>query len=175
MKRFKEIWVIAMIIFALQGSAAAANKMWVSSANALLKADKSASSETIANLPVGAELSVVSTDQKWYRVKTQSGKEGWIYRGKISDVKPQVSASQKKSDSGLGGLLGSMTGSGISANSADSSRSIRGLSPEAEEYAKQTGKPQQFRDALDSVIELKTSQNEIEAFLKQGKIGEYAE
>jgi SH3-like domain-containing protein len=177
MKKLSVIGIVTMILFLLQGSAATAGtKVWVSSANAVLKADKSASSKSVENLAVGAELSVVGTDQKWIRVKTASGKEGWIYRGKVSDVKPKGSASQKKGDGGgIGGLLGAMTGSGISAKAADSSRSIRGLSPEAEEYAKQTGKPQEFRSALDSVLDLKIPDREIESFLKQGKIGEYAE
>ena len=74
-----------------------------------------------------------------------------------------------------GGLLGSLSGSDINADAADSSRSIRGLSPEAKEYAKSTGTHQQSQDALDSVILRKVKEQEIDQFLKQGKIGEYAE
>ena len=169
------IGVVTMILFFLQSSLVfAGTKVWVTAANAVLKNDKSASSKSLENLSIGAELSVVGTDQKWLKVKTISGKEGWIYRGKVTDVKPK-SGVQKKDDGGIGGLLGAMTGSGISANASDSSRSIRGLSPEAEEYAKQTGKPQEFRKALDSVLDLKIHEGEILLFLKNGKIGEYAE
>lgn len=176
MKQLTYFFPILILILLLNPfSLAADNMVWVSSTNATLKADQSASSETITDLSVGAELTVITIDKKWYKVKTQSGKQGWIYRGKISDTKPETLASEEKSNGGVGGLLGNLTGSGISAKSADSSRSIRGLSPEAAEYAKQTGKPQQFRDALDSVLELKTEDKEIEAFLKDGKIGEYAE
>ena len=164
------------VIIALAGvSLAADTTLWVSSTNAALKSDKTASSDTVATLDVGTELTVITTEGKWYQVKTASGKKGWIYRGKVSDAKPDVLAEEKSGDQGLGGLLGSLTGSGINAESADSSRSIRGLSPEAEAYAEQTGKPQEYRDALDSVLAVKTSDKEIEQFLKNGHIGEYAE
>ncbi|MBU0993343.1 MAG: SH3 domain-containing protein [Proteobacteria bacterium] len=176
MKRLSYFFPILIVTLMLQNICLSAdNVVWVSSTNASLKADQSASSQTIADLSVGDELAVISIDKKWYKVKTKSGKEGFIYRGKISDTKPETMASQGKSGGGAGGLLGDLTGSGITANSADSSRSIRGLSPEAQEYAQQTGKPQEFRDALDSVLELKTDDKEIEQFLVDGKIGEYAE
>ena len=147
----------------------------MSSTNAALKSDKTASSDTVAPLDVGTELTVTEVDGKWYHVKTASGKKGWIYRGKVSDTKPDIRSEEKSGDDGLGGLLGSLTGSGINAESTDSSRSIRGLSPEAEAYADQTGKPKAYRDALDAVLAVKTTDKDIEQFLKNGKIGEYAE
>ena len=175
MKRLSYLFPVLMLTFLLSGISLAAETVWVSSTNASLKADKKASSDTIAKLAVGAELSVITMDGKWVRVKTASGKTGWIYRGKISDVQPETLSTEEKKDDGLGGLLGGLTGSDITAQSADSSRSIRGLSPEAEAYARQTGKTQVYTDALDSVLELKTDEKEIEAFLESGKIGEYAE
>ena len=58
--------------------------LWVSSSNAKLKAKRAASSQTIENLPIGTELSVLSYKKRWYQVKTSSGKKGWIYRGKVT-------------------------------------------------------------------------------------------
>ena len=63
----------------------------------------------------------------------------------------------------------------IDADAADSSRSIRGLSPEAKEYAEATGSPQETQNALDSVIARSAMDKDIDRFLKEGKIGEYAE
>ncbi|OQX24947.1 MAG: hypothetical protein BWK80_18170 [Desulfobacteraceae bacterium IS3] len=162
--------VFSLFFFASAGIAAQ-EKLWVSSADAKLKADKTASAETIAELPVGTPLTVLSSDSKWYEVSTASGKKGWIYRGKVSNKPPAKSATAGAS---VGSALGELTGSGIRANRADTSRSIRGLSPEAEEYAKETGTPEECRKALDSILKSRTGNNETEAFLKQGNIGEYA-
>lgn len=176
MKRFNFLLALMMVvILAMTGVSLAAETLWVSSTNAKLKSDKTASSDTVTTLDVGAELTVLKTDGKWHQVKTASGKKGWIYRGKVSDTKPDILADEKSGDDGLGGLLGGLTGSGINAESTDSSRSIRGLSPEAEAYANQTGKPKAYREALDAVLAVKTSDKEIEQFLKNGHIGEYAE
>jgi uncharacterized protein YgiM (DUF1202 family) len=148
--------------------------IWVSSDKAKLKTDRKSSSANLAVLSKGTELSVLSYKKKWYQVKLANGKTGWIYRGKVS--KKEVEKKEKADDGGsLGGLLGDLSGSSISADNTDSSRSIRGLSPEATEYAQQKGTPKVYRSELDKVIARKTSPEEIDQFLKRGKIGEYQE
>jgi hypothetical protein len=101
-------------------------------------------------------------------VRTAAGKEGWIYRGKVSDVPPQ------KETQDTGNLFTAMQGSNISADEAQTSRSIRGLSKETEQYAKQRGTPEAYQKALDQVLAMKVTSKEIEVFLRNGKIGEYA-
>ena len=152
----------------------AATTLYVTSENAELKSDSSSSSTTIVELKRGTELSLVSTQGRWYKVTTDDGAAGWIYRGKVSEEEPEIEEADDDEGS-LGGLLGGLSGSDISADAADSSRSIRGLSPEAKEYAQAAGTPQQSQDALDSVISVKVDVQEIDRFLQQGKVGEYAE
>ena len=159
------VWLATVSVF----PALAQEKVWVASQGATLKADKTASSETVEQLPLGAELKVMSIDSKWYKVSALSGKTGWVYRGKVSTTPP---VSDKK---GGGGFLGNLPGTQIRADSSDTARSIRGLSPEAKEYADSTGKPQEYRKALDQVLAVKTGRSEVESFLKNGKIGEYAQ
>ncbi len=148
--------------------------IWVSSTNAKLKTEMSASSSTVATLKIGTKLSVISTEKRWYQVKTPSGKAGWIYRGKISKTPPETTQTQSKGDS-TGGLLGGLTGSSIRADASDTSRSIRGLSPEAKAYAKATETPEKYQNALDKTLSLQIIDKEIEQFLQEGRIGEYAE
>jgi len=157
-----------MVVPALAG-----NELWVTSPNAKLKAKRSASSETIAELPVGSRLNRISYEKRWYKVSAKGGLTGWIYRGKVSENKPEKSPDEE--DDSLGDLMVGLTGSSIEADAADSSRSIRGLSPEAQAYADQTGTPQTYRDALDEVLGVKTEDHELEKFLEAGKIGEFAE
>lgn len=152
----------------------ASTTLYVTSENAELKSESSNSSATIAELKRGSELTLVSKEGRWYHVTTEENTTGWIYRGKVSDEEPEIEETDDDGG-GLGGLLGGLSGSDINADAADSSRSIRGLSPEAKEYAQSTGTPQQSQDALDSVISRKINEQEIDQFLKQGKIGEYAE
>ncbi len=147
----------------------AQGNLWVSSGGAKLKADRKASSATIAQLPVGEKLNVISSERRWYKVATASGKKGWIYRGKVSNSAPEVSPEDGDD------LFGDIPGTSISAESADTSRSIRGLSPEAKEYAKSTKTPKKYQNALDKVLALKVKKNELEFFLAMGKVGEYAD
>lgn len=152
----------------------AASTLYVTSDSAELKAESSSSAATVAELKRGAALTFESKEGRWYRVTTKNGETGWIYRGKVSENEPEIEDIEGGGD-GLGGLLGGLSGSDISADAADSSRSIRGLSPEAKEYAESTGTPQQSQNALDYVLSLTIADPEIDQFLKQGKVGEYAE
>ena len=165
------LWLFCALLVA---NAFAQDTVWVSSTDAPLKADKTASSKTIANLPAGTRLTVVSSENRWYRVKTASGDTGWIYRGKVTTEPPPKSEAKSQGDA-LGSLLGGLTGSSIQASASDTSRSIRGLSPEAKEYARASGTPETFQKALDEVLSLQVSNEEIEKLLRSEKIGEYAE
>ncbi len=152
----------------------AATTLYVTSDVAELKSESSSASDTIVELGRGTVLTRIDTDGRWYRVTTQTGQSGWIYRGKVSEEMPAATDSAEEGGS-LGGLLGGLSGSDIRADAADSSRSIRGLSPEAKEYAKATGTPKQSQKALDAVLSRKVSDKEIRDFLMRGKVGEYAD
>jgi uncharacterized protein YgiM (DUF1202 family) len=167
-------FVASFIVLLTLTQAAALQNVWVSSAGAKLMADKAASSRTLAKLPVGAKLTVLALENKWYFVKTSSGKKGWIYRGRVSEKPPAASGETGEKDS-LGGLLAGATGGSIRADEADTDRSIRGLSPEARKYARQTGKSEQYQKAVDQVLSMQTKDAEIERFLQKGSIGEYAQ
>ena len=148
--------------------------VWVSSTSAKLKAKNQSSSDTVAALSVGLKLSVIAFEKRWYNVSTPDKKTGWVYRGWVSTEPPEQEVESDDEDS-LGSLLGDSSDSSIEADSADSTRSIRGLSPEAEEYAKQSGSPKKCKDALDSLLSMRTKNRDVETFLKKGKIGQYAE
>ena len=169
MFRKKYFWAVVVLILMITGAVIAAEMLWVISEGAKLKMEPSASSETIETLPVGSELSVGSSEGSWYEVTTKSNKTGWIYRGKVSSTQPEG-----KEDKGGGGLFGALPGSSIEVSAADTSRSIRGLSPAAEEYAASAKTPDAYKKALDRVLALKVTDKEIEDFLIEGKIGEYS-
>ena len=148
----------------------AEDRMWVASEGAKLKENKKASSQTIVTLPIGTEVTILEVVKRWYRVVVPSGEEGWIYRGRLSQSPPE-----KKSQDETGNLLSGLMGSGVKADESDTARSIRGLSSETEAYAKARGTPMEHRRALDRVLSMRVREKELVAFLRQGKIGEYAQ
>lgn len=149
---------------ALAAAAGAQERVWVTSAGTKVTAEASPGSKTVAEVAVGAELRVLSTAGKWYRVTTPRGPEGWVYRGKVSTAPPAQG----------GGLFGALPGSGIRVAAADTSRSIRGLSPEVEQYAQNANAPAAAKAALDRVLLYGVAPADLEAFLREGRVGEYA-
>jgi hypothetical protein len=151
----------------------AATLLYVTSEFAELKSAGSSSSTTLMELERGTALSLIGEEGRWVEVATEDSQIGWVYRGKVSEEEPKMESFDE--EEGLGGLLGDLSGSDIRADAADSSRSIRGLSPETQAYANAAGTPQQSRDALDGLLSRKTSDDEIKMFLQKGKVGEYAD
>ena len=168
MKRI--IICLTMVLLLSISVVLAQEKRWISSGRAKLKADKSASSETITTLSIGTEVTVIAQEGRWYRILTPSGEEGWIYRGRLSDS-PPAEEIKEESDN----LFAFMPGSSIEADEADTARSIRGLSRETEQYAQSRGTPTEYKRALDRVLAMGVSEQALEEFLRNGKIGEYAE
>ena len=175
MEKEKAISILICIIFMTMVGAAAMERIWVTSKSAKLKMDKKASSKTIEDLSVGTELIVKDFQRRWYQVSTNEGKVGWIYKGKVSKSPPEPQKEKSSGTSSIGGLLSGLSGGGISADTADTSRSIRGLSPETKEYAQKTGTSEEIQLALDEVLSKKINDVEIENFLQAGKVGEYAQ
>ncbi len=196
----KSIWtmiIVLSVVFVFCFKVTAARKLWVSSGNAKIKAKKSASSATIAKLSLGAELLVITTEKKWYEVEVISSKSrGWIYKRKVSEEKPEDDLEDDDEDLMDDQLLLSS----VDAYSADTSRSIRGrkvkkkgkrangakkpvankkpykqLSPQAAKYGKKMKIHRDMLIALDTLLSTTVTDDEIDLFLKKGKIGEYAQ
>ena len=164
------ITTVALLLALTGTTAQAEEKRWVTSDGTTLKQEASISSADVSPLPIGMELSVLESGGRWLKVKAANGKEGWVYAGRVADAPPAAEVT------GEGGLFGdSMQKSQIQTAKADSARSIRGLSPEATQYAKQRGTPEAYRKELDKMLARKVSAKELRAFLRDGKIGEYAQ
>lgn len=158
--------VAVLSLFAI--SVFAAGTMWVTSEDARLKSEPKASSTTLSTVAPGTKVSVLASEKRWYRIRTDSGKEGWMYRGKLSDTPPSKETGESEN------LFTAMSNSDISADEAQTSRSIRGLSKETEQYAKKRKTPEVYKKALDQVLAIRITDREVDVFLKAGKIGEYA-
>ncbi|MBI4775083.1 MAG: SH3 domain-containing protein [Deltaproteobacteria bacterium] len=164
------LWLLITSLMFAGALALAQSTLWVTSQAAKLKADKKASSETIATLAVGDEVKLVSEEGSWYKIRTSDGREGWMYRGRLSDSPPQKEVEGEGTQ-----LFSALSGSSIQADEADTARSIRGLSKESATYAENQGTPAKYKEALDRVLSINVTEDELFAFLREGKIGEYAE
>ena len=165
-------WLMVLLVAAL---AAAQQRLWVTASGAQLKAQRGATADTVAQLPVGSELTVNAYQRRWYQVTTADGATGWIYRGKVAAQPPAATTAGDNAGS-VGDLLGGMSGdSAIQVSSAGTARSVRGLSPEAQQYAQKAKTPEIYQQALDRVLSIKATDPQINWFLKTEKIGEYAE
>jgi hypothetical protein len=179
---------IVLVLFLLN-NAYAGGYVWVSSMNAKLKKERGAASHTLKKLPRHTRLAVKSYVKRWYFVETNAGEKGWIYRGKVTDIPPEQEI--KKPDSSGNNLFGNIFGdtmeSDIASDTNHSDRSIRGLSAEnryerkkgiskdGKDYAQMSAVDQKYQKALDTLLQIKVTDSELDYFLKQGKIGEYSE
>jgi len=173
-------WIVVMMLFLTACTASptiapavasAVEQRWVVSEGTTLKAEAAVAAADVAGLEVGSEVTVLEDSGRWLRVRSTAGQEGWVYAGRVATTPPVAEVS-----GGEGGLFGAtMQESQIATAKADSARSIRGLSAETAQYAKDRGTPAEVKSALDAVLARSVSDKELAAFLREGKIGEYAQ
>jgi hypothetical protein len=136
--------------------------LYVKTPNTELKSSTAASATTLATLPAGAPVNVLSKKGSWVQGSV-SGKTGWIYKFKLATSKP----------SGGGNLLAGLGGGGASAREGSTASSIRGLSPTSEKYAGRVNIGPQHIGMVKHMESMKVSRADVAAFLKAGKLGEF--
>ena len=148
----------------------ASQKIWVISTGAELKADKSGLSKTVKVLSRGAEAELLSMAGSWYNIRLTTGEQGWMYRGKLSTTKPeQLQASESDN------LFSPLSGSLVKADEADTSRSIRSFKKNEYAVNKNAGDMEKSKEALALLLSINFTEADLDSFLKEGHIGEYAQ
>lgn len=173
-----------------------ANEKYVNASTAPLKQDKSVSAQTVTEMPRGKKLKVLDPgDGRWLKVALADNPSvsGWVYFNKVVDEAPKDVSDQLA------------FGGGITTSDLETSGSIRGLTKASQAYArKMTAEErekasqdihriQSFplnlkdfdanrngnldRDELQKANEARTQwiSQRLDQFLKDGKLGEYAE
>jgi len=144
-----------------------AETLYIAAKSAQLRSGKTSLESVVAHLKLGETVDVVKREDRWLQVKTRTGVTGWIYDNKVSTSKPA------SGDSELALLGQSMTGTDASAITA--SAGARGLDKASDTYANRSGISQQQRLAVDRMSTYKISDEDVQEFLKSGRLGEYAE
>ncbi|MEK7272495.1 MAG: SH3 domain-containing protein [Nitrospirota bacterium] len=160
---------LAVLVFMVTAmtDAAFGETLYVSAKSAQLRSGKTSLDPVVANLKIGEALEVVKRDNRWVQVKTAKGVAGWIYSGNVSESKP---AGGDNELAALGKGFRRTEASGVTASAG-----ARGLDKASESYANRVGITQQHRDAVDRMTANKIAEDDIQAFLKAGRLGEYAE
>ena len=147
--------------------AAFGETVYVAAKSAQLRSGKTSLDPVVASLKLGETLEVVKRDDRWLQVQTTKGVTGWIYFNNVSASKP---AGGDNELAALGRSFRRTDASGVTASAG-----ARGLDKASEGYANKSGITQQHRDAVDRMTTYKISDQDIQEFLKSGRLGEYAE
>lgn len=160
--------IMVLLVAALTMTEAASGEtLYVAAKSAQLRSGKTSLDPVVATLKLGETLEVVKRDDRWVQVRTAKGVTGWIFAGNVSSSKPAGG------DNELAALGQSVRRTDASAVTA--SAGARGLDKASEDYANRAGITQQHRDAVDRMTASKIPDEDIQEFLKSGRLGEYAE
>ena len=144
-----------------------AETVYVQAKTAQLRAGKTSLDKVTADVRYTDALEVLRRDGSWVEVKTASGQRGWIFANKLSDTKPAGSDGELAS---LGKAFRQKEASTVTASAGS-----RGLDTVSEGYAKQAGITKDVQDSVDRMAAYRVSDQEIEEFLRKGRLGEYAQ
>ena len=146
---------------------ALAETVFVQSKTAKLRSGKTSLDSVVADLKFGESLEVLGKEGNWLEVQTTRGAKGWIFAGKTTPTKPTVGE-----DDVLAKLGKSFRRT--EAGDVTASAGARGLDKVSEGYANRVGITQQHRNAIDRMAGYRITDQEVEDFLKNGGLGEYA-
>ncbi len=159
--------VIALVAGMLAGPAyVCAETVYVQAKTAQLRSGKTSLDSVVANVKYGEALDVVRREGNWIEVKTVGGANGWIFSNKTSSSKPS------ENNDTLARLGQSMRSGDASATTA--SAGARGLDKASEGYANRAGISQRDRDAVNRMNAYQIPDQDVEEFLREGALGEYA-
>ncbi len=160
--------VLGLVLILITPLLASAETLYIKKSGTKLMSEASSKSKVVGKLGAGTAVDVKSKSGKYYQVAS-GGTAGWVFKFKLSSKAP----------AGAGGdsdLLGDLGGrQKVAARETGSSSSIRGLSPVSEQLAQKKGIPAESVNAVKSMEKFKVSSTDLDRFLQQGQLGEYAQ
>jgi len=152
----------------LVGIAHGATTVYVQAKSAQLRDQKTSLGKTVATVQFGDALEVQRQEGDWLEVRTAGGDMGWIFANKTTPTRPSAAAGDS-SLARLGQAVRQTEAAPVTA-----SVGARGLDKVSEEYATRSGIPKQYQNTVDRMAAYRLSDQEVEAFLQEGRLGEYA-
>ena len=109
----------------------------------------------VLNLSAGAELQKITEQDGWLQVRAATGQTGWVHSSAVETRKFSLLAA---------------SGAKTQAKAGEVALAAKGFNKQVEESYRAKHKEVNFA-AVDSMLKLKPASGEVEAFLKQGKLG----
>lgn len=143
-----------------------AQTMYAAKDEVKVTAEQSPISKVVEVLRLGDQVRVVEKSGRHYKIRTASGKTGWVFKFKLSD---------KEVGGGDGDALSALTGeTRIAAREARTSGSIRGLKETSDRYAKTKRFDPTSKDAVERMEERTISRDDLLKFQREGSVGEFS-
>ena len=159
-----KVFLISLALLTAAAPAAFSEIMYART-SAEVRSDKTLSAQLVARLNQGDAVNVLLKSTSYCKVSI-GAKEGWVYFNKLTAQKPEDVAA----------LLARGPGGGaVKLTEIEAGGALRGLSPMAENYAKAADIPKWAVQAVEDMQSVKISDQELEGFARQGKLGEYGE
>lgn len=158
---------ILLISILCLSNVAIAETVYVQAKSATLRSGTTSLSRVVGSLSYGQGLELLGKREHWYKVKSQNGLVGWIYHTKVGVDKPSGKESRLAA---LGKDFRHTRSSSITGTAG-----VRGLDEFSAGYANRAGIATRHRVAVDRMTNYRLTDREVEAFLKSGRLGEYAE
>jgi hypothetical protein len=127
-----------------------------------VRADRALGAATFGTLQQGDAVQVTGREGSYYSVAYR-GRTGWVYYNRLAGEEPEDVTA----------LIGGLGGEGIQLTELEAGGALRGLSPMAENYARAADIPRWAVDAVEAMQARSITAYEMEAFQKEGGLGEY--
>jgi uncharacterized protein YgiM (DUF1202 family) len=155
---------IALLLLLAAGPVLA-ETVYVRTKHANLREGKTSAAAVVRRVEYGEPLEVLIAEPGFYRVRASGGESGWIASQWVSSEKPKRSEFLAK----LGQAARAEDGKQVSYTAGS-----RGLAGEAKQYAEQKGTAE-AASSVEWMEGVKISPEALDAFLREGRLGEYRE
>jgi SH3-like domain-containing protein len=123
-----------------------------------VRRDPKFTAPVVATIKAGDALEKLGTESGWVKVKTKAGVVGWLHSTAVEARKLNLTAMDKTMRT--------------QASASEASLAAKGFNKQVEDKYRASNAAADFA-AVDAMEKVKPTAEELESFLKQGKLGEY--
>lgn len=146
---------VCLLVLLAGRAAAQQHTFWAGIDRTPLRAERSGEAAVLAELPRGMPVRLIRNEGAWLLVQEPGGVEAWAYQGHLEASQPPPAGAD---------LFAPLPGSLVLAEAVDTSRSTRSVRPARS----------QDMEPLLAVLEMPLTRQNLDLFLREGGIGEYA-
>lgn len=164
-KKMRSIVSVVVVLMLVAGVAYAARTVYLNARIAKMRDGKTSASAEVDSVQFGQALEVVAEEGAFLQVKSPSGKVGWIAKQWTGDAPSKTNETAAR--------LGQAARQG-SGGEASYTAGARGLSDESKTFGESLDAGLAVK-AVERMEQIVVEPAALEAFLLEGKLGEYQE